>query len=67
MNHSETNGPGIRNKLDFVNSDHGDICNLLWGVPFIKGELPGGAWYTEEEIGLSRTIMTYFCNFARTG
>lgn len=66
-NHSITNGPGVKNKPDYVTCDHGDTCHFVWGIPFIKGDLPSGAWFTESEAECSRLTMRYLTNFAKTG
>ncbi|XP_022374377.1 liver carboxylesterase 1 [Enhydra lutris kenyoni] len=44
-----------------VVGDHGDELFSVFGAPFLKG----GA--SEEEIGLSKMMMKYWANFARTG
>ena len=67
FNHSNTNGPDIKNKPDYVTCDHGDSPQYIWGVPFVEGDLPGGAWFTKEESEFSRLTMKYFTNFAKTG
>ncbi|XP_026692577.2 carboxylesterase 5A-like [Ciona intestinalis] len=67
FNHDETNGPGVLKKPAFVKCDHADDMHFVWGAPFVKGELPYGARFTEDEKELSRNVMTYFTNFAKTG
>ncbi|XP_018428899.1 PREDICTED: fatty acyl-CoA hydrolase precursor, medium chain-like [Nanorana parkeri] len=52
----------------WVKADHGDDLVFAFGGPFLRG----GAFYKshnfpEEEKRLSRTIMRYWANFARTG
>ncbi|XP_028931836.1 liver carboxylesterase 1 [Ornithorhynchus anatinus] len=48
-------------KPDYVQADHGDELNFVFGGPFLKG----GA--SVEESKLSRTVMKYWSNFARNG
>ncbi|XP_054856547.1 fatty acyl-CoA hydrolase precursor, medium chain-like [Eublepharis macularius] len=48
-------------KPDFVKADHGDELGFVFGWPLIKGD------DSEDEKKLSRTIMKYWANFARTG
>ncbi|XP_063802152.1 pyrethroid hydrolase Ces2e-like [Pseudophryne corroboree] len=54
-------------KPDFVKADHGDELIFVIGGPF----LPDGLLFTgaaeEEEKVLSKTMMKYWANFARTG
>ncbi|XP_054856550.1 fatty acyl-CoA hydrolase precursor, medium chain-like [Eublepharis macularius] len=45
----------------FVKADHGDELYFVFGWPLIKGD------DSEDEKKLSRTIMKYWANFARTG
>ncbi|XP_056384350.1 fatty acyl-CoA hydrolase precursor, medium chain-like [Hyla sarda] len=52
---------------DFVKADHGDELSFVFGGPFLRdGEFFAGHVTDEEKI-LSRTIMRYWANFARTG
>ena len=67
FNHSDVNGPQIKNRPDFVKCDHADDLHFVWGVPFEEGDLNGGAYFTEDEIELSRQVMKYFVNFATSG
>ncbi|XP_073421401.1 fatty acyl-CoA hydrolase precursor, medium chain-like isoform X2 [Dendrobates tinctorius] len=55
-------------KPDFVKADHGDELFFVIGGPFLEGEFlfTGGA-ATEEEKVLSKAVMRYWANFARTG
>ncbi|XP_066494025.1 fatty acyl-CoA hydrolase precursor, medium chain-like [Tiliqua scincoides] len=46
---------------DYVRSDHGDEIGFVFGKPFLAGDA------TEEEQHLSRKVMSYWANFARTG
>ncbi|NXW48940.1 SASB hydrolase, partial [Nyctiprogne leucopyga] len=46
---------------EFVKADHGDEIAFVFGKPFLVGHA------TEEEKKLSRTVMRYWTNFARTG
>lgn len=67
FNHSPTNGPGVRKRASFCKCDHADDLHFIWGVPFIEGDLTGGATFTNDETELSRHVMRYFVNFARSG
>ncbi|XP_073461782.1 fatty acyl-CoA hydrolase precursor, medium chain-like isoform X1 [Aquarana catesbeiana] len=52
----------------WVKADHGDELLFVFGVPFMTyGELNKSHKYTEEEKKLSKTMMKYWANFARTG
>ncbi|KAM9301977.1 fatty acyl-CoA hydrolase precursor, medium chain-like [Gastrophryne carolinensis] len=54
-------------KPEYVKADHGDDIAFVIGGPFLpEGQLFSGACAAEEE-ALSRTIMKYWANFARTG
>ncbi|XP_069801981.1 fatty acyl-CoA hydrolase precursor, medium chain-like [Dendropsophus ebraccatus] len=54
-------------KPDFVKSDHGDeLCSVMGG-PFLKDDIVFTASFKEEEKTLSKTVMKYWANFARTG
>ncbi|XP_069595608.1 fatty acyl-CoA hydrolase precursor, medium chain-like [Ranitomeya imitator] len=55
-------------KPDFVKADHGDELFFVIGGPFLNGDVmfvAGTA--TEEEKVLSKAVMRYWANFARTG
>ncbi|CAN2389271.1 carboxylic ester hydrolase activity, partial [Pristimantis euphronides] len=54
-------------KPDFVKADHGDEVFFVIGGPFLKGEALFTGSFTEEEKTLSKTVMKYWANFARTG
>ncbi|XP_072554448.1 fatty acyl-CoA hydrolase precursor, medium chain-like [Paramormyrops kingsleyae] len=51
----------------FIKSDHGDEVLFVFGGPFWKGHIHFSDKFTEEEEQLSKTVMAYFGNFARTG
>ncbi|XP_062395039.1 fatty acyl-CoA hydrolase precursor, medium chain-like [Sardina pilchardus] len=51
----------------FVKVDHADDLIFVFGFPFIKGHVKINGTFTEEEEELSRTVMSYWGNFARTG
>ena len=42
---------------------HADEINFVFGEPFNKTHFS----YTKEEIKLSKTMMSYWANFAKTG
>ncbi|NXW53693.1 SASB hydrolase, partial [Eurystomus gularis] len=46
---------------EFVKADHADEIAFVFGKPFLAG------YATEEEHKLSRTVMSYWTNFARNG
>ncbi|KAM3920103.1 fatty acyl-CoA hydrolase precursor, medium chain-like [Leptodactylus fuscus] len=52
---------------DFVNADHGDELVSIFGGPFLRDEVVFSGKATHEEKVLSRTMMSYWANFARTG
>ncbi|XP_040185272.1 pyrethroid hydrolase Ces2e-like isoform X2 [Rana temporaria] len=52
----------------WVKADHGDEVLLVFGVPFVThSALNKSHTYPEEEKKLSKTMMKYWANFARTG
>ncbi|XP_056415621.1 fatty acyl-CoA hydrolase precursor, medium chain-like isoform X2 [Hyla sarda] len=52
---------------DFVKADHGDELFFVMGGPFLEGDILPTEAFKEEEKNLSKTIMKYWANFARTG
>lgn len=54
-------------KPDFVKADHGDELFFVMGGFFLKGDILFSGDSTEEEKTLSKTVMKYWANFARTG
>ncbi|XP_063801691.1 fatty acyl-CoA hydrolase precursor, medium chain-like [Pseudophryne corroboree] len=54
-------------KPDFVKADHSDELIFVSGAPFSTGEHVYKSEFTEEEEVLSRTMMKYWANFARSG
>ncbi|XP_056415625.1 fatty acyl-CoA hydrolase precursor, medium chain-like isoform X1 [Hyla sarda] len=54
-------------KPDFVKADHGDELLFVMGGPFLEGDVVFTEAFNEEEKILSKTIMKYWANFARTG
>ncbi|XP_042293689.1 cocaine esterase [Sceloporus undulatus] len=54
-------------KPDYVKADHGDEIGFVFGVPFMSDGLLAPGDSTEEERQLSRTMMRYWGNFARSG
>ncbi|XP_069463192.1 fatty acyl-CoA hydrolase precursor, medium chain-like [Ambystoma mexicanum] len=54
-------------KPDYVKADHGDEVGFVFGWTFLEGDIRFMGNVTEEEKKLSRTIMTYWANFARNG
>nr|XP_033797841.1 fatty acyl-CoA hydrolase precursor, medium chain-like [Geotrypetes seraphini]XP_033797842.1 fatty acyl-CoA hydrolase precursor, medium chain-like [Geotrypetes seraphini]XP_033797843.1 fatty acyl-CoA hydrolase precursor, medium chain-like [Geotrypetes seraphini] len=52
---------------DFVKADHADEIGFVFGGPFLPTEVSLLSVATEEEKRLSRTMMKYWANFARTG
>ncbi|KAJ6666155.1 hypothetical protein lerEdw1_001059, partial [Lerista edwardsae] len=55
------------NKPDFVKADHSDEIPFVFGGPFLRSDVTLLDTSTEEEKQLSRVIMTYWANFARSG
>ncbi|CAN9499150.1 unnamed protein product [Ophioblennius macclurei] len=51
----------------FVKSDHGDEILAVFGLCFTTTHVKFNVACPEEEEQLSRTIMSYWANFARTG
>ncbi|XP_072554687.1 carboxylesterase 3 [Paramormyrops kingsleyae] len=53
----------------FVKADHGDDIYFVFGAPFWNGETTGSEirHVTEEEKELSKKMMAYWANFARSG
>nr|XP_060632042.1 cocaine esterase-like [Anolis sagrei ordinatus] len=54
-------------KPDFVKADHGDEVSFVLGAPFLSSNDSPFGGYTEEEKRLSKTMMRYWANFARSG
>uniref|UniRef100_A0A2K6G9L2 Carboxylic ester hydrolase n=1 Tax=Propithecus coquereli TaxID=379532 RepID=A0A2K6G9L2_PROCO len=54
-------------KPTFVKADHGDEIRFVFGGAFLKGDIVMFEGATEEEKVLSRKMMKYWANFARTG
>ncbi|XP_075138296.1 fatty acyl-CoA hydrolase precursor, medium chain-like [Leptodactylus fuscus] len=54
-------------KPDFVKADHGDELIFLIGGPFLTGDVLFKGSFTDEEEILSKVLMKYWANFARTG
>ncbi|XP_075045490.1 pyrethroid hydrolase Ces2e-like [Mixophyes fleayi] len=54
-------------KPAFVKADHGDELFFVIGGPFLKGGLMFTGAAEEEEKVLSKKVMKYWANFARTG
>ncbi|XP_043563438.1 fatty acyl-CoA hydrolase precursor, medium chain-like [Chiloscyllium plagiosum] len=52
---------------DFVKSDHGDDIGFVFGAPFWNNDVKVLVNVTEEELALSRTVMSYWANFAKRG
>ncbi|CAH6817706.1 carboxylesterase 5A [Phodopus roborovskii] len=51
----------------FVKADHTDEIRFVFGGPFLKGDIAMFEEATEEEKSLSRKMMEYWANFARSG
>ncbi|XP_031431607.1 cocaine esterase-like [Clupea harengus] len=51
----------------FVKVDHGDDIVFVFGSTFMRSHVKIRGTFTEEEDELSRTVMSYWGNFARTG
>ncbi|XP_077754507.1 carboxylesterase 5A isoform X2 [Canis aureus] len=51
----------------FVKADHSDEIRFVFGGAFLKGNIVMFEGATEEEKLLSRKMMRYWANFARTG
>ncbi|XP_057609508.1 carboxylesterase 5A isoform X2 [Chionomys nivalis] len=51
----------------FVKADHTDEVRFVFGGPFLKGDIAMFEEATEEEKSLSRKMMKYWANFARSG
>ncbi|KFV67829.1 Fatty acyl-CoA hydrolase precursor, medium chain, partial [Dryobates pubescens] len=54
-------------KPEYVKADHGDDVGFVFGGPYLTGDIQLRSEVTEEEKNLSRTLMKYWANFARTG
>ncbi|XP_029464240.1 fatty acyl-CoA hydrolase precursor, medium chain-like isoform X2 [Rhinatrema bivittatum] len=54
-------------KPDYVKADHTDEIGFVLGGPFLATDSGMLSNATEEEKRLSRTMMQYWANFARTG
>ncbi|XP_073327501.1 uncharacterized protein ces2b isoform X4 [Pagrus major] len=56
-----------KRRLSFVGSDHGDELMTVLGFCFTTSHVKLSDECSEEEMQLSRTMMSYWANFARTG
>ncbi|XP_072136082.1 fatty acyl-CoA hydrolase precursor, medium chain-like isoform X2 [Mobula birostris] len=56
-----------KSRPDFVKADHGDEIGYVFGSAFWDGDILINGSMTAEEMALSRTIMRYWANFAKTG
>ncbi|XP_072926542.1 fatty acyl-CoA hydrolase precursor, medium chain-like isoform X2 [Hemitrygon akajei] len=56
-----------KSRPDFVKADHGDEFGYVFGSAFWNGDILINGSMTAEEMALSRTIMKYWANFAKTG
>ncbi|XP_059849288.1 fatty acyl-CoA hydrolase precursor, medium chain-like isoform X2 [Hypanus sabinus] len=56
-----------KSRPDFVKADHGDEIGYVFGSAFWDGDILINGSVTAEEMELSRTIMKYWANFAKTG
>jgi len=55
-------------KPDWVKgADHADIYYYCYGDYFMDSPISRELIYTEDEINLSKTIMRYYANLAKTG
>ncbi|XP_078526705.1 fatty acyl-CoA hydrolase precursor, medium chain-like [Lissotriton helveticus] len=52
---------------DFVKADHGDELGFVFGGPFMDHDVIIMGNATDEEKDLSKKMMKYWANFARTG
>ncbi|XP_078527498.1 fatty acyl-CoA hydrolase precursor, medium chain-like [Lissotriton helveticus] len=52
---------------NFVKADHGDEVGFVFGGPFLNNDVRLIGDVTAEEEQLSRTVMKYWANFARSG
>ncbi|XP_066438842.1 fatty acyl-CoA hydrolase precursor, medium chain-like [Eleutherodactylus coqui] len=52
---------------DYVKADHGDELILVFGGPFLRDGVLFAGPATDAEKALSRKMMRYWANFARTG
>ncbi|XP_078256834.1 fatty acyl-CoA hydrolase precursor, medium chain-like isoform X2 [Rhinoraja longicauda] len=57
----------IRHRPDFVKADHGEELGYVFGSPFWDGDMVLTENVTAEELALSRTVMSYWANFAKNG
>ncbi|CAH1790154.1 unnamed protein product [Owenia fusiformis] len=55
--------PGWSSNSDWVTATHGDEIPFVFGAPFSAS----GGSYTEQGRALSRQMMSYWANFAKTG
>ena len=67
LNHDNRYGPPEAMKFRHVEADHSDESYFTWGVPFMMHQVRDGFHFSAEEKHLSRAMMTYFTNFAKTG
>ncbi|XP_066438783.1 fatty acyl-CoA hydrolase precursor, medium chain-like isoform X1 [Eleutherodactylus coqui] len=54
-------------RADYVKADHGDELFFVFGGPFLRDGVLYAGPATDAEKALSRNMMRYWANFARTG
>lgn len=67
MFHDEKYGEGVGKKPDWCICDHDDDTHMFLGFPFVPGDAPFEAKYSDEEEELSCRCMEYLTNFAKHG
>ncbi|XP_044131027.1 fatty acyl-CoA hydrolase precursor, medium chain-like [Bufo gargarizans] len=56
-----------RRRPDYVKCDHGDEILLVFGGPFLRDGVLFAGPATPEDKAVSKAVMKYWANFARTG
>uniref|UniRef100_H2XYR8 Carboxylic ester hydrolase n=1 Tax=Ciona intestinalis TaxID=7719 RepID=H2XYR8_CIOIN len=52
---------------DHIGTDHADDIPFTFGLPFLPNSLKSGYRFSADEAKLSKNMMTFFTNFAKTG
>ncbi|CAK8692372.1 unnamed protein product [Clavelina lepadiformis] len=65
--HHDDYGPKEGRKPSYVGADHVDDVFFNWGLPFLPDSINDGFHFSQDEADLSRLMMTYITNFAKTG
>uniref|UniRef100_H2YX76 Carboxylesterase type B domain-containing protein n=1 Tax=Ciona savignyi TaxID=51511 RepID=H2YX76_CIOSA len=67
LNHDSRFGIETAKKPDYIGADHADDIYFTFGLPFLPQNLKNGFRFSYGEEEMSKKMMTYFTNFAKSG